>query len=193
MPLYDAAMKSTLAMLLWIAAVATAQTVSVVNPKRFTANEVSQKGDVTHLHGNAVVRWGTGTLTSEDIEYQHGHSDMHIKGDSQLDVVNVKPNPGFKGIPMSPKLFAADEIRQEGPLAIFHGNVRMTATGAFRIQATDAMLNTLTGTITVKGDATYIILKRNGCTDGLTVEFWTGNVGSPCGVADDLGPLDLAR
>jgi len=186
-------MKSTIAMLLLTAAVATAQSRSVVNPKRFTAVAVSQTGDVTRLHGNAVMRWGAGTLFSDDIEYQHGHSDMRIQGDSHLDVVNVKPNPGFQEIPMSPKLFSADEIRQEGHLAIFHGNVRITATGAFRIEAGDAMVNTVTGTITVKGDATYIILKRNGCTAGLTIEFWTGNVGSPCGTPDDLGPLELPR
>ena len=193
MSLYDEAMKSTIAMLLLTAAVATAQTGSVVNPMRFTAVEISQTGDVTRLHGNAVMRWGTGTLFAEDIEYQHGHSDMRIRGDSRLDVANVKPNPGFKEVPMSPNLFSADEIRQEGHLAIFHGNVKITATGAFRIVASDATVNTLTGSITVKGDATYIIMKRNGCSAGLTIEFWSGSVGAPCGgPPDDLGPLELS-
>jgi lipopolysaccharide export system protein LptA len=186
-------MKSTIAMLLLTAAVAAAQTGSQVNPKRFRAAKVSQKGDVTRLHGNAVMRWGTATLFSEDIEYQTGHSDMRVQGDSRLDVVNVKPNPGFKEIPMAPKLFSADEIRQEGNLAIFHGNVRITATGAFRIQAGDAILNTVTGSITVKGDATYIIMKRNGCTPELSTELWTGNANPPCGTSDDLGPLELPR
>ena|SRR5262252_1545403 len=186
-------MKSTIAILLLAGAVATAQTGSVVNPKRFTAVAISQTGDVTRLHGNAVMRWGTGTLFSEDMEYQHGHSDMKIRGDSHLDVVNVKPNPGFKDMPMSPKLFSADEIRQEGQLAVFHGNVRIAATGAFQIEASDATVNTITGTIMVRGDATYIILKRNGCTAGLTTEFWTGSVGAPCGTPDNLGPLELPR
>ena len=186
-------MKSTVAMLLLTAAVATAQTGSQVNPKRFTAAAVSQTGNVTRLHGNAVMRWGTGTLFAQDIEYQHGHSDMRVQGDSRLDVVNVKPNPGFKDIPMMPKLFSADEIRQEGHLAIFHGNVKITATGAFRIWADDATVNTVTGSITVKGDATYIIMKRNGCAAGLSTELWTGNVGSPCETSDDLGPLELRR
>jgi lipopolysaccharide export system protein LptA len=194
MLLYDASMKSIIAMLFLTAAVATAQTGSVVNPKRFTAAKVSQTGDVTRLHGNAVVRWGTGTLFTEDIEYQHGHSDMRTQGDSRLDVVNVKPNPGFSNIPIAPKLFSADEIRQEGNLAIFHGNVRITATGAFRIEAGDATVNTVTGSITVRGDATFIILKRNGCTTELSTELWTGKVGSPCGIlSDDLGPLELPR
>ena len=114
MSLYDATMKSIIAMLLLTGTVATAQTGSVVNPKRFTAVVMSQTGDVTRLHGNAVMRWGTGTLFSEDMEYQHGHSDMKVRGDSHLDVVNVKPNLGFKDMPMLPKLFSADEIRQEG-------------------------------------------------------------------------------
>src|SRR5580704_15739215 len=110
--LYDAGMKSTIAMLLLTAAVATsAQTGSLVNPKRFTAAEVSQIGDMARLHGNAVVRWGTATLFSEDIEYHAGHSDIRTQGDSRLDVLNVKPNPGFRDIPMSPTLFSADEIR----------------------------------------------------------------------------------
>ena len=188
-----ALMKAKIAMLLLAASAATAQTESQVNPRRFTATTVSQTGAVTRLHGNAVMRWGTGTLFSEDITYQHGHSDMTVQGDSRLDVVNVKPNPGFKDVPLSPKLFRADEIRQEGPLAIFHGNVRITATGAFQIEAGDATLNTVTGSITVKGDATYTILKRNGCTAGLTIEFWSGNASSPCGPSDDLGPLELPR
>jgi len=186
-------MKSKIAMLLLVASVATAQTGSQVNPKRFTAAAISQTGDVTRIHGNAVMRWGTATLLSEDIEYQHGHSDMRVQGDSRLDIVNVKPNPGFKDIPMTPKLFSADEIRQEGDLAIFHGNVKITATGAFRIWADDATVNSVTGTITVKGDATYIIMKGNGCTAGLSTELWTGNVGSPCEASDDLGPLELRR
>ena len=175
-------MKPTIAMLLLTAAVATAQTPSVVNLTPFSgkANSISQTGDVTRLHGNAVVQWGTGTLFSEDLEYQRGHSDMYIKGDSRLEVANVRPNPGFKDVPMSTKLFSADEIRQDGDLAIFHGNVKIAATGSFRIEASDATLNTLTGTVTVKGDSMYIILKRNGCTAGLMTEFWTGNVGSPC-------------
>ena len=118
--LYDASMKSTIAMLLLTAAVATAQTGSVVNPKRFTAAAVSQTGAVTRLHGNAVMRWGTATLFSEDLEYRAGHSDMRTHGDSRLDFVNVKPNPGFRDIPMAPKLFSADEVRQEGHLAIFN-------------------------------------------------------------------------
>jgi len=189
MLLYDAGVKSTIAMLFLTAAVATAaQTGSQVD-SRFTADAARQSGDVTHFHGNVVMRWGTGTLFSEDIEYQHGHSDMRIHGDSRLDIANVKPNPGFKDPPMVPKLFSADEIRQEGNLTIFHGNVRIAATGAFRIEAGDAVLNTLTGSITVKGDATYIILKRNGCTAGLTTEFWTGKVGAPC----SPGELELSR
>jgi hypothetical protein len=139
------------------------------------------------------MRWGTGTLFAEDIEYERGHSDMRIRGDSHLDVVNVEPNPGFTEIPMSPKFFSADVIRQEGHLAVFHGNVKITATGAFTIWASDATVNTVTGTITVNGDSTYIILKRNGCAEGLTIEFWSGNRGAPCGPADDLGPLELPR
>jgi len=186
-------MKTTIAIVLLTAAVATAQIGSQVNPKRFTAAKVSQTGDVTRLQGNAVMRWGTATLFSEDIQYQHGHSDMRTQGDSRLDVVNVKPNPGFKDIPIAPKLFNADDIRQEGDLAIFHGNVRITATGAFRIEAGDAMVNTMTGSITVKGDATYIILKRNGCTPELSTALWTGKADSPCETSDDLGPLELPR
>jgi lipopolysaccharide export system protein LptA len=187
--LYDAGMKSKIAMLLLTAAVATAQTGSVVNPRRFAAAAVSQTGDVTRLHGNAVMRWGNATLFSEDIEYRGGNSGMRTQGDSRLDVVNVKPNPGFRDIPIEPKLFSADEIRQEGHLAIFHGHVRITATGAFRIEAGDAMVNTVTGSITVKGDATYTILKRYGCT----VDLWTGNASSICGSFDDLGPLETPR
>ena len=183
-------MKTTIAILLLTAAAATAaQTGTLLNPKRFTANEVRQEGDVTHLHGNAVVRWGTATLFSEDIEYRAGHSDFPTRGDSRLDVLNVKPNPGFKDIPMSPKLFSADEIRQEGDLAIFHGQVRITVTGAFRIQASDAVLNTATGSIAVKGDAIFILLKRAGCT----TDLWTGKSSPPCGPSDDLGPLTLPR
>jgi lipopolysaccharide export system protein LptA len=185
-------MKSIIAILLLTAVVATAaKTGTLADSMR--ADETSQQGDVTRLHGNAVVRWGTGTLFSEDIEYQHGHSDMRIRGDSRLDVVNAKPNPGFKDKPMSPKLFSADEIRQEGQVAVFHGNVRIEATGAFRIQARDATVNTVTGTITVKGDAIYIRLKRYACTAGLTADFWTGSVGAPCGTSDELGPLEVPR
>ena len=171
--------------------VATAQTGSVVNPKRFTADAISQTGDVTRLHGNAVMRWGTATLFSEDLEYRAGHSDMRTQGDSRLDFVNVKPNPGFRDIPMAPKLFSADDIRQEGHLAIFHGHVRIIVTGAFRIEADDVTVNTVTGSIAVKGDATFIILKRHGCT----VDLWTGNPSPPCGspFLDDLGPLTLPR
>ena len=187
--LYDARMKSTIAMLLLTAGVATAQTGSVVNPMRFTATAVSQTGAVTRLQGNAVMRWGNATLFSEDIEYQAGHSDMKVRGDSRLDVVNVKPNLGFKDIPMAPKLFSADEIRQEGHLAKFHGNVRIIATGAFRIEAGDVTVNTVTGSVTVKGDATYIIMKRNGCT----TDLWTGTASPPCGSFDDLGPLQVPR
>jgi len=186
-------MKTTIAIVLLTAAVATAQIGSQVNPKRFTAAKVSQTGDVTRLQGNAVMRWGTATLFSEDIQYQHGHSDMKIQGDSRLDVVNVKPNPGFKDIPIASKLFSADDIRQEGNLAIFHGNVRISATGAFRIEADDAVVNTLTGSITVKGDATYIIMKRNGCTSELSTALWTGKADAPCASSDDLGPLELRR
>jgi lipopolysaccharide export system protein LptA len=187
--LYDAPMKSTIAMLLLAAAVATAQTGSVVNPMRFTAASVDQAGAVTRLHGNAVMRWGNATLFSEDIEYHAGHSDMKIRGDSRLDVVNVKPNPGFKDIPIAPKLFSADEIRQEGHLAKFYGHVKIIATGAFQIEAGDVTVNTVTGSITVKGDATYIIMKRNGCT----TDLWTGNANPPCGSFDDLGPLQVPR
>jgi lipopolysaccharide export system protein LptA len=189
MLLYDAGMKSTIAMLLLTAALATAQTGSVVNPRIFTAAAISQTGDVTRLHGNAVMRWGTGTLFSEDLEYRAGHSNMRTKGDSRLDVVNVKPNPGFRDIPMAPRLFSADEIRQEGHLAIFHGHVRITATGAFRIEADDVTVNTVTGAITVKGDATYIIMKRNACT----VDLWTGNSSPPCGTSDDFVGFGLHR
>src|SRR4051794_18273495 len=130
-------MKAIIAVLTLTVAIAVAQTGSKLNPMRFSATEVSQEGEVTRLHGNAVMQWGTATLFSEDIEYRHGHSDMRVQGDSRLDVVNVKPNPGFKDIPITPKLFSADEIRQEGNLAIFHGNVKITATGAFRIEAAD--------------------------------------------------------
>lgn len=185
--LYDASMKSIMAMLLLTVVGAIAQTRSVVNPRVFTAAAISQTGNVTRLQGNAVMRWGTATLFSEDIEYRDGHSDMKIQGDSRLDVVIVKPNPGFRDIPMSGKLFSADEIRQEGHLAIFHGHVRIIATGAFRIDADDAVVNTVTGTITVKGDATYIILKRSGCP----VDLWTGKSIPPCGTAADLIPFTL--
>ena len=185
--MYDAGMKSTIAMLLLTAIAAAAQTRSVVNPRVFSAAAISQTGNVTRLQGNAVMRWGTATLFSEDIEYRDGHSDMRIQGDSRLEVVNVKPNPGFRDIPMSPKLFSADEIRHEGDLAIFHGHVRIVATGAFRIDADDAIVNTVTGTITVKGDATYIILKRSGCA----VDLWTGNSSPPCGTSADLIPFTL--
>jgi hypothetical protein len=133
------------------------------------------------------MRWGSATLLAEDIEYRDGHSDMRIQGDSRLDVLNVKPNPGFRDVPMSPKIFSADEIRQEGDLAIFHGNVRIIATGGFQIHAADAVVNTLTGAITVKGDATYVIMKRNACT----VDLWTGKSVPPCGTAADLVPYTL--
>jgi hypothetical protein len=136
-----------------------------------------------------VVRWGTATLFSEDIEYHRGHSDIPTRGDSRLDVLNVKPNPGFKDIPMSPKLFSADDIRQEGDLTIFHGQVRITVTGGFRIEAGDAVLNTVTGSIAIKGDAVFILLKRDGCTPDL----WSGKSSPPCGPSDDLGPLTLPR
>ena len=183
-------MKSTIVMLVLIATAATAaQTGTQLNPKRFTATEMRQDGDVTHLHGNAVVRWGNATLFSEDIEHHAGHSDMKAQGDSRLEVLNVKPNPGFRDIPMSPKLFSADEMEQKGDLAIFHGQVRIAVTGAFRIEASDAVLNTATGSIAVKGDAIFILLKRAGCT----TDLWTGKSSPPCGPSDDLGPLTLPR
>jgi hypothetical protein len=189
-------MKSIIAILLLTAAAASAaQTGSLVNPnrvnpKRFTASEISQTGDITRLHGNAMVRWGSATLFSDDLEYQSGHSDMRTRGDSRLDIFNVKPNPGFKDIPVSAKLFSADEIRHEGNRAIFHGHVDITATGSFRIMASDATINTITGSIMVKGDATIIILKRWGSV----TDLWTGAPSPQWQLTDDdLGPLEGRR
>ena len=192
MLLYDAAMKSKIAMLLLTVAAATAaQSGTWIIPKGFTADEVTQRGDMAHLHGNAVVRRERGTLFSEDIEIHKGSSDFKTRGDSRLEVMDVKPNPGFKNIPMSPELFSADEFRQEGDLAIFHGNVKMKIVAAsLRIWAADdAVLNTVTGSITVKGDATYVMLKLNGCA----VDFWTGKSSSPCVRSDNLGALTLPQ
>jgi len=185
-------MKSTIAMLLLIVCATTAaQTGSWTIPKGFAAVEVSQTGDMAHLHGNVVVRREKGALFSEDIEYHRGHSDFTTRGDSRLDALDVKPNPGFKNIPMSTELFSADEIRQEDDLAIFHGNVKIKIVAAsLQIWSADeALLNTVTGSITVKGGATYVMLKLNGCT----VDFWTGRSSPPCRRSDELGPITLPR
>lgn len=172
-------MKYTIAMLLLLVGATTAaQTGAWILPTGFTADEMSQRGDMAHLRGNVVVQRGTGTLFSEDMEYQDQHSDFKVHGDSRLDVLGVKPNPGFKNIPMTPELFSADVIRQEGDRAIFHGNVKMKIVPAslVLVAADDAVLNTVTGAIAVKGDATYAMLKLNGCP----VDFWTGKSGPPC-------------
>jgi len=166
-------MKSPIVLLLLIAgAVSAAQTGNWNISKEFTADEVSYKGDTAHLHGNVILRREAGAFFSQDMESHEGHSDFTVHGDSRLEVKDVKPNPGFRNVPMSKSLFSADEVRLEGDLAIFHGHVKMEIRPAtLQIwSADDAVLNTVTGSITVKGDATYIMLKRNGCS----VDLWTG-------------------
>jgi hypothetical protein len=177
---YDAAMKSLIALLLLIAVAASAaQTGNWNIPKEFTADDVGYKGDMAQLHGNVIFHREQGSLFSQDMEIRRGSSGIWVHGDSRVEVVDVKPNPEFRNIPLSKSLFSADEVRQEGDLAIFHGHVKMEIRPAtLAIQAADdAVLNTVTGSITVKGDATYIRMKGNGCS----VDIWTGNpYHSPC-------------
>jgi lipopolysaccharide export system protein LptA len=153
----------TLAGFLLVAACVAAQTANparTLNPKRFSATEIRQDGDVAHLRGSVVVKIGSLIVSAEDADFNVRQWTLKTHGDARLAVQPVLADPEGLFPVADPRRFRADEIHEDGGIMNLHGNVVIGMPGV-RITAEDAAFDKTTATITVHGDAGMVVLKAN--------------------------------
>jgi hypothetical protein len=154
-------MKYRFGLALLTTAAALSQTV---NPLRFSASELHQEGNVTHLRGHVVMKVMSAIIYAEDADFDSHEYTITVRGDCRVDLLPVRAQPDF-GIDASnphsladPRRFSASERRQEGEIMHLHGKVSMRMPGV-RIDAESADFNQTQSTLALHGDSQFVFMK----------------------------------
>jgi hypothetical protein len=131
------------------------------------ATDVRLDGDITHLHGNVLMKTQSAIIHAEDADFNPRQFSITIRGNSQWDILPVHYlDPNDPPI-TDPSRLSATEILQDGDITRLRGNVVMHIPGIM-VYAESADFNLATRTVAVHGDSRLAFTKpRIAPDDGL--------------------------